>query len=108
MAVDIPLTADDIYNVGSDKDTVARILQLEEQLESDAEDFPALYELGRLYTLTSMGQKRLELLNRAKELRADHPGVLKQLAIAHVDAHYQYETALPLLQRYVELCPLER
>ena len=108
MAVDIPLTADDIYNVGSDKDTVARILQLEEQLESDAEDFPALYELGRLYTPTSMGQKRLELLNRAKELRADHPGVLKQLAIAHVDAHYQYETALPLLQRYVELCPLER
>ena len=52
-----------------------------------------------------MGQKRLKLLNRARELRADHPGVLKQLAIAHVDAHYQYETALPLLQRYVELRP---
>lgn len=105
MGQDIPLTADDIYNVGSDKDTVARILQLEEQLKGDAEDFPALYELGRLYTQTSMGQKRLKLLNRARELRADHPGVLKQLAIAHVDAHYQYETALPLLQRYVELRP---
>ena len=105
MGQDIPLTADDIYGVSSDKDTAARIYQLEEQLEGDAEHFPALYELGRLYTLTSMGQKRLKLLNRARELRPDHPDVLKQLAIAHVDAHYQYETALPLLQRYVELRP---
>jgi cytochrome c-type biogenesis protein CcmH/NrfG len=31
--------------------------------------------------------------------------VLKFLAIAHVDAHYQYETALPFMQRYVELRP---
>jgi len=52
-----------------------------------------------------MGQKRLRLLNKAKELRPDHPGVLKHLAIAHVDAHYQYETALPLLERYVKLRP---
>ena len=105
MGQDIPLTEDDIYSVANDKETAARILLLEEQLEGDAEDFPTLYELGRLYTLTSMGQKRLKLLNRARELRPDHPGVLKHLAIAHVDAHYQYDTALPLLQRYVGLRP---
>ncbi|MGI9537343.1 MAG: TPM domain-containing protein [Desulfocapsaceae bacterium] len=105
MGQDIPLAGDDLYSVAGDNESVGRIVLLEEQLQGDAEDFAALYELGRLYTLTSMGQKRLKLLNKARELQPDHPGVLKYLAIAHVDAHYQYETALPLLQRYVELRP---
>ena len=105
MGQDIPRTADDTYAVANDKETVALILLLEEQLAANPDDFSTLYELGRLYTITSMGQKRLRLLNKAKELRPDHPGVLKHLAIAHVDAHYQYETALPLLERYVKLRP---
>lgn len=103
MGQDIPLPEQDVYSVAKDKDTVARILLLENQLEGGAEDFNTLFELGRLYTITSMGQKRISFLNRARSMQPDHPDVLKFLAIAHVDGHYQYETALPLMQRYVAL-----
>ena len=105
MGQDIPLHETDIYSVARDKETAARILLLESRLNSGAEDFDTLYELGRLYTITSMGQKRLSFLNKAKSLQPDHPDVLKFLAIAHVDSHYQYETALPLMQRYAEIRP---
>ena len=103
MGQDIPLTEPDVYSVAEDNHTAARILFLESRFASGVEDFATLYELGRLYTITSMGQKRLSFLNRARTLQPDHPEVLKFLAIAHVDGHYQYETALPLMQRYVEL-----
>ena len=103
MGQDIPLADTDVYSVAGDKQTAARIIFLESRLDSGVEDFATLYELGRLYTITSMGQKRLSFLNRARSMRPDHPDVLKFLAIAHVDSNYQYETALPLLQRYVEL-----
>lgn len=105
MGQDIPRAEVDTYRVADDKETAKRIVQLEEQLQVNSDDFDTLYELGRLYTITSMGQKRLDLLNRARSLRPDHPDVLKHLAIAHVDAHYQYETALPLIQSYVYLRP---
>jgi tetratricopeptide (TPR) repeat protein len=103
MGQDIPLAEADVYSVAGDNETVARILFLESRLDNGVEDFDTLYELGRLYTITSMGQKRISFLNRARSMQPDHPGVLKFLAIAHVDGHYQYETALPLMQRYVKL-----
>ena len=105
MGQDIPLTGPDVYSVAKDQETAARILDLENRLEGGAEDFPTLFELGRLYTITSMGNKRISFLNRARTMQPDHPDVLKFLAIAHVDGHYQYETALALMQRYVELRP---
>ncbi len=107
MGRDMPLSGDDVYSVSTDRETAARIIDLEQKLESGEDDFTTLYELGRLYTITSMGQQRFELLNRARKLQPDHPGVLKFLAIAHVDGHYQYETALPLMERYVQLRPEE-
>ena len=103
MGQDIPLAEADVYSVAGDKETAARILFLENRLDSGVEDFDTLYELGRLYTITSMGQKRISFLNRARSMQPDHPDVLKFLAIAHVDGHYQYETALPIMQRYVKL-----
>ncbi len=103
MGQDIPLIESDKYSVTEDNHTAGRILFLESQVKSGVEDFATFYELGRLYTITSMGQKRLRFLNRARTIQPDHPEVLKFLAIAHVDGHYQYETALPLMQRYVEL-----
>lgn len=103
MGQDIPLTGNDVYSTGSDGETAARIIELENLLSGAVDDFAALYELGRLYTITSMGQQRFALLKRAQELEPDHPGVLKFLAVAHVDGHYQYETALPLMERYVQL-----
>jgi len=105
MGQDIWLTGDDVYSVSRDRETAARIIELENLLSGDEDDFAVLYELGRLYTITSMGQQRFDLLNQAGELAPDHPGVLKFLAVAHVDGHYQYETALPLMQRYIQLRP---
>jgi tetratricopeptide (TPR) repeat protein len=105
MGQDIPLAETDVYSVANDNETAARILLLESRLNSGVEDFATIYELGRLYTITSMGQKRLSFLNRARSMQPDNPDVLKFLAVAHVDSHYQYETALPLMQRYVELRP---
>ncbi|NNF45323.1 MAG: hypothetical protein HKN69_01005 [Desulfofustis sp.] len=103
MGQDIPLIESEVYSVARDKETAARILFLENRLESGFDDFSTIFELGRLYTITSMGQKRISFLNKARSMQPDHPEVLKFLAIAHVDSHYQYETALPLMKRYVEL-----
>ncbi|NNK95276.1 MAG: hypothetical protein HKP41_13075, partial [Desulfobacterales bacterium] len=100
-----PRRGEDIYDVAGDKSTVQKILTLEQQLEKNRNDFATLLELGKLYTLTSMGQQRITLLNKADELDQDHPDVLRNLAIAHVDAHYQYKTALQLMDRYVRLRP---
>ncbi len=105
MGQDIPLADAERYSVARDREFAQRIRRLESELESGAEDFITFFELGRLYTITSMGQKRLTLLKKAESIRPTDPDTLKYLAIAHVDAHYQYETALPLVQRYVELRP---
>lgn len=105
MGQDIPLPEEDTYSVAGDRKTVAQILRLEQQLKNDGENFSTLFELGRLYTMTSMGRQRITLLDQALALQPDHPGVLKYLAVAHVDAHYQYDSALPLMARYVQLQP---
>ena len=105
MGQDIPLGEQDIYSVANDSQTVARIIELEQQLQRDGESFSTLFELGRLYTMTSMGRQRLTLLDKALALQPNHAGALKHLAIAQVDAHYQYESARPLMERYVQVKP---
>lgn len=105
MGQDIPWPAENIYDVKQDKFTAERILSLEQQLAKNKNDFDVLLELGKLYTTTSMGQQRITLLNRANKIQNNHPEVLKNLAIAHVDAHYQYKTALKLMDEYVKLLP---
>ena len=105
MGQDIPLRDEDRYRVEEDNTTVSRIVALEQQMKQNSDDFRTLLELGVLYTRTSMGQKRITLLNEADSLQPDHPDVIRSLAIAHVDAHYQYKTALNLMDRYIALRP---
>jgi len=105
MGQDIPRTGRDIYDVTQDTQTARKITALENQLADDQLDFEILLELGRLYTLTSMGQQRFTLLKKAHDLQPGHPDVFKYLAIAHVDAHYQYKTALEYINSYVDLRP---
>jgi len=50
-----------------------------------------------------MSQQPFALLNKAHTIQPNHPEVIKNLAIAHVDAHYQYNKALALMQNYVML-----
>ncbi len=105
MGQDIPRRGDDIYDVNKDEKVVGAIVTLEEKLQKNGKDFDTLLKLGTLYTLTSMNQQRITLLKKAGKLKPDHPEVLKNLAIAHVDAHYQYKTALSLMDKYVHLRP---
>jgi tetratricopeptide (TPR) repeat protein len=105
MGQDIPLRDEDRYRLEEDNTTVSRIVALEQQMKQNSDDFRILLELGMLYTRTSMGQKRITLLTKADGLQTDHPDVIRSLAIAHVDAHYQYKTALNLMDRYVDLRP---
>lgn len=105
MGQDMPIPVDEVYDVGKDRDTVALILDYESRLQGDGDDFETLLELGKLYTRTSMGRKRLTMLKNADSLQPDHPEVIKYLAISHVDAHYQYQNALDLMERYVHLKP---
>lgn len=105
MGQDLPIPVDEIYDAGRDNVTALQILDYERRLAEDGDNFDTLLNLGRLYTLTSMGQKRFSLLKKADSLQPDHSEVLKYLAISHVDAHYQYQNALDLMDRYVRLTP---
>jgi len=107
MGQDIPWPAENRYDVNQDQLTAKRILALEQQLKKSPNDFDILLELGTLYTTTSMGRQRITLLNRANTLKNNQPEVLKNLAIAHVDAFYQYQTALKFMDKYVQLQPLD-
>jgi len=105
MGQDIPRRGRDLYQVKNDSQTAAAIINLEKELLEFPDDFETLLELGYLYTLTSMNQQRFTLLNKANTIQPNHPDVIKNLAIAHVDAHYQYKKALALMQKYVMLRP---
>jgi hypothetical protein len=52
--------------------------------------------LGRLYALTAMGRKAIGMLQAAQKLNTEDPRPDKYLAVANVDAYYQYDTALSL------------
>jgi tetratricopeptide (TPR) repeat protein len=62
-------------------------------------------ELGRLYTIVSMGPKAITILQKAKQLNPDSPLPYKYLAIEYVDAYYQYKTAIQELKEYVKRMP---
>ena len=105
MGQDIPRRDRDLYQVKKDSQTAADIINLEKELMEFPDDFEILLELGHLYTLTSMSQQRFALLNKANTIQPNHPEVIKNLAIAHVDAHYQYKKARALMQNYIMLRP---
>ena len=107
MGQDMPLKQTDIYRVADDRTTVERIVYLEQLQSRGQRNFATLLELGSLYTLTSYGQQRITLLQEAQALSPDDPGVIWKLAIAHVDAHYQYERARDLIEAYLEMLPTD-
>ncbi len=105
MGQDIPWEAEDIYRVSNDEQIAKRIKELEAAYQEKPDDFEIVMALGRLYTITSMGKRRLSLLKRAKQLNPDSPTPSKYLAIAHVDAMYQYESAIEELTEYIRKKP---
>ena len=102
---DIPLEGEDRYTVFRDAELANRILTAEARLATAPEDPETVLELGRLYTIVSISRKGLKLLKKAKALAPEDPRPYKYLAIAHVNAHYQYESALKELKDYISLSP---
>jgi tetratricopeptide (TPR) repeat protein len=105
MGQDIPLADEDRYRVEADDEIARRIVDLENQYSRNPNDGLAAVELGRLYTITSMGQRGFEVLKKAKQFVPQDPEPYKYLAILYVDMFYQYETAIPELEEYVRRRP---
>jgi hypothetical protein len=102
---DIPLEAQDVYRIEADASMAERILSAEARLRRAPEDPAALMDLGRLYTIVSMGQKAIPLLKKAKALDPAAALPYKYLAILHVDMFYQYEQAIQELGEYAKRRP---
>jgi tetratricopeptide (TPR) repeat protein len=102
---DIPLEREDLYTIDRDADLANRILELEARYQENPDDFDTLMTLGRRYALVSMSRKAIGLLDKAREMRPDDPRPYKYLAIAHVNAHYQYDTAQKMLDEFLKRAP---
>jgi len=106
MNQDIPREGDDIYRIQNDHLLAGEIRRLEKAYESRPEDFATVMQLGKLYTITSLSpKKRISLLKKAKALNPDSPEPYKYLAIVHLDAFYQFESAIKEMEAYVSRKP---
>jgi tetratricopeptide (TPR) repeat protein len=106
MNQDIPREGEDVYRIEDDHLLAGEIKRLEKAYESHPEDFATVMQLGKLYTITSLGpKKRISLLKKAKELNPDSPEPYKYLGIAQLDAFYQFESAIKEMEVYVRLEP---
>ncbi|MGB5750420.1 MAG: TPM domain-containing protein [Desulfobacterales bacterium] len=106
MNQDIPWEGDDIYRIEDDSRLADEILELEQAYESRPEDFATVMHLGKLYTLTSLGpKKRISFLKKAKQLDPDSPEPYKYLGIVHLDAFYQFDSAIKEMEAYVRRRP---
>ncbi len=99
---DFPLSENDRYTIDRDGEIANRMLAVEERVDHDPDNPNQLLELGRLYTITAMSAKAIPILNKALRLDPDLILVRKYLAMAHVDAHYQYRTAKTHIDAYVD------
>ena len=106
MGQDIPLEYEDIYRIEDDKVIADKIVALEQKYKENSNDFDIILQLGRLYTITSMGPTRhISLLKRAKEIEPQNPLPYKYLAIAYVDSNYQYKKAIKEMLEYTQMLP---
>ena len=105
MGQDIPLEDADRYRVEANEELARRIVDLENQYSLNPNDGQDAMELGKLYTITSMGQKGFKVLKKARQLDPQNPDPYKYLAILYVDMFYQYEKALRELEEYVSRRP---
>jgi tetratricopeptide (TPR) repeat protein len=102
MNQDIPREGDDIYRIENDNRLADEIIGLEQAYASDPQDFATVMGLGRLYTITSLSpKKRISFLKKARQLDPDSPKPSKYLGIVHLDAFYQFESAIREMEAYV-------
>ncbi len=102
---DIPLTGDDLYTIEKDAWWAEQVVYYEALHQSDGNDVDVSMALGRLYTLVSMSRKAIPLLKAVQQRSPQDPRPYKYLAIAWVNAYYQYDKALKELDTYIALVP---
>jgi tetratricopeptide (TPR) repeat protein len=106
MNQDIPREGGDIYRVEDDHYLAGEIQRLEAAYANHPGDFETVMELGKLYTITSLGpKKRISLLKKAKALNPESPEPFKYLGIVHLDAFYQFGPAIKEMEVYVRRKP---
>ncbi len=106
MNQDIPLEGGDIYRIEDDHKLAQKIRSLEAAHEDDPENFKTVMQLGKLYTIASLSaKKRIEFLKKARKLNPDNPEPHKYLGIAHLDAFYQFESAIKEMSAYTTKRP---
>ncbi|MFC1703317.1 TPM domain-containing protein [Candidatus Omnitrophota bacterium] len=104
--IDMPLGREDIYYAHQDKEYAARIVALEARYAENPNDFDVAMELGRLKTITAMRpQEVFSVLKKAKQLNPQSSQPYKYIAIRHVDANFQYKTAMPEIKEYIKREP---
>ena len=106
MTQDIPREGDDIYRIENDRDIAERIKALEKANQSRPDDFETVMQLGKLYAITSMSPKRrMSLLKKARQLNPKSPEPYKYLGMVHLDAFYQFNSAIEEMETYVRQKP---
>jgi len=81
------------------------MLLFEKEHKANPNNIDMLIELGRQYTITSLGLKSIVLLKKAKQLNPQKPLPYKYLSIRYVDSTYQYDKAIEEMKVYVKLKP---
>lgn len=102
---DIPLEGDDLYTIEADADLAGQILAYEALHRKSPQNLEAALELARLYTVVSMSRKAIPLLRAVQQRSPEDARPHKYLAIAFVNAFYQYDKAKRSLDAYIELAP---
>lgn len=106
MNQDIPWEGEDKYRVENDHRLAEQIRQAEHAFENNPENFQTVLQLAKLYTIASLRpKKKIALLKKAKQLNPDSSDPYKYLGIAHLDAFYQFESAINEMETYVKRRP---
>lgn len=106
MNQDIPWEGNDIYRMDDDRHLADTIRELENAYQSHPQDFTTVMQLAKLYAITSLSpKKRMSLLKKAKQLNPDSPEPYKYMGIVHLDAFYQFQSAIKEMEVYVRRKP---
>jgi hypothetical protein len=92
---DILLAPGDSYRCRDDAQVAATIQRLEQQYQQNALDFDTVMELARLGVITGRRPNLvLPYLDAAKALQPGSAEPYRYAAVYHINAYFQYETAL--------------
>lgn len=103
--IDMPLEEKDIYKVSRDKEFVLELTRLENLYAEGKLSYEQAVSLGRLYAISTLGTKAVQILDYVKDKQPENPDLYKYLAIAYVDTYYDYEAAQIEIEKYIELTP---